>query len=169
MDTYFDQVFQQLEETEAVNPYTIYELKELLENDDADLKEIERLCFSIVSNLFDDRPLLELQSSDNKVFWYDYLQLHIYLILKGKSENQNSSLIFAGISTTIAQITSDLFTQFGVENKLLPLVVSLTLCVAIKLPAKAWCSYFYDTKVRNNDILLNSLKEMENSNDSGKI
>lgn len=43
MDIFINQIFQQLEQTNKVNPYTIYELQELLEENAADFEEIERL------------------------------------------------------------------------------------------------------------------------------
>lgn len=67
MDIFINQIFQQLEQTNKVNPYTIYELQELLEENAADFEEIERLCFYIITNLFDDNPLLELQNNDRQV------------------------------------------------------------------------------------------------------
>ena len=81
MDNSTKLLFQQLEQTNKVNPYTIYELQELLEENSSDISEIDRLCFSIATNLLDNYPLIELQQNDRKLFWYDYLKLQIYIFL----------------------------------------------------------------------------------------
>lgn len=170
MDISVNQVFQRLEETDKVNPYTICELQELLEENTADLEEIERLCFYIVTNLFDDNPLLELQNNDKQILWYDYLKLQIYAFLKGKSNyGDYHSLITASSAIIVENLANEIFVRFGINDKLIPLVASLILCVAAKVSTEAWCSYFYNKTIRNNKLLKNALKEMTNTNDSGKV
>ena len=63
--------FRTLEETNRVNPYTVYELRNLLDSSTPDLSETERLCFSIVTDLFGNKPLAELQNNDDHILWYD--------------------------------------------------------------------------------------------------
>lgn len=63
---YQEEVFKQLQQTGRVNPYTIFELQQLLDEDTLGFCRIDRLCFSIAGNLRDDRPLGELQSSNIK-------------------------------------------------------------------------------------------------------
>ena len=170
MNTSANPLFQQLEQTNKVNPYTVYALQELLEENTSDIYEIERLCFSIVTNLFEDNPLLELQNNDRQILWYDYLKLQIYIFFKGKGDyEENHSLLTASSAIIIENLTDELFTRFGIEDKLIPLVVSLILCVAAKVSAEAWCSYFYDNTIRNNELLQNALKEMTNTNDSREV
>lgn len=170
MNVDIKQIFQELEDIQKVSPYSIYELREMLENDSVDYDEMERLCFLIVTNLFDDKPLLELQNNSKQILWYDYLKLHIYLFLKGKKEySENRSLLAAGSSIITENLVSELFVNFGVDDKLIPLVVSLLLCIATKVSTEAWCSYFYDNTIKNNELLLNKLKEMIDTNDSGKV
>lgn len=167
---HINELFQNLECAQKVNPYSIYELQELLENNSVDFDEIERLCFSIVTNLFDDKPLFELQNNNNHILWYDYLKLQIYVFLKGKGGySENRSLLTASSAIITENFASELFSRFGVDDKLIPLVVSLILCVAAKVSTEAWCNYFYDSKVRNNELLLNTLKEMIETNDSGEV
>ena len=80
------ELFRTLEETNRVNPYIVYELRNLLVSSAPDLSETERLCFSIVTDLFGNKPLAELQNNDDHILWYDYVQLHIYTFLKGKGD-----------------------------------------------------------------------------------
>lgn len=170
MDVSVNQFFQRLEETNKVNPYTIYELQELLEENTVDFEEMERLCFSIVTNLFDDNPLLELQNNDRQILWYDYLRLQIYVFLKGKGDyGDNHSVITASSAIIVENMADELFARFGIDDKLIPLVVSLILCVAVKVSAEAWCGYFYDKIIRNSELLQSALKEMTNTNDSGEV
>lgn len=169
METYHEEVFQQLQQTGKVNPYTIFELKHLLTETPSDLPEIDRLCFSIAGNLCDDRPLWELQSSSNNILWYDYLMLQIYIFLKKKGGyKDNHTLLTAGGVAITQSFANDLFTRFGVDNNLIPLMVSLILCIATKISAESWCSYYYD-KIKNNELLSEALKEMTNTHDSGEI
>ena len=164
------QIFQQLEQTNKVNPYTIFELQQTLDETPDDFEKMEQLCFSIVTNLFDDNPLLELQDNDKKILWYDYLKLQIYVFLKGKGGyRDNNSLITAGSAAIVEDLASELFEHFGVDNKLIPLVVSLILCVAAKASVEAWCDYFYNTVIQNDEVLYNTLKEMTKTNDSGEV
>ena len=131
---------------------------------------MEQLCFSIITNLFDDNPLLEFQDNDKKILWYDYLKLQIYVFLKGKGGyRDNTSLITAGSAIIVEDLANELFEHFGVDNKLIPLVVSLILCVAAKASAEAWCNYFYNTAIRNDEVLNNTLKEMTKTNDLGEV
>lgn len=170
MDNSTKLLFQQLEQTNKVNPYTIYELQELLEENSSDISEIDRLCFSIATNLLDNYPLIELQQNDRKLFWYDYLKLQIYIFLKGKGDyKDNHSVITAGSAIIIENLTNELLVQFGIEDKLVPLVISLLLCVAAKITAETWCGYFYDKTIRESQLLQDALKEMTNDNDSRKI
>ena len=170
MDIFINQIFQQLEHTNKVNPYTIYELQELLEENVADFEEIEQLCFYIITSLFDDNPLLELQNNDRRVLWYVYLKLQIYVFLKGKGDYADNHSLIAASSAIIAEnLAGELLARFGIDDKLIPLVISLILCVAAKVSAEAWCNYFYDSTIRNNELLRNALKEMTNTDDSGEI
>lgn len=169
MDTYQEEVFQKLQQTGKVNPYTIFDLKRLLDEETLDFAEINRLCFSIAGNLCDDRPLWELQSSNSKILWYDYLLLQIYVFLKRKNGyKDNHTLLTAGGAAITETIVDDLFTRFGVDDSLIPLMVSLILCIAAKISAEAWCSYYYN-KITENELLSNTLKEMTEAHDPGKV
>ena len=170
MEEYLEQIVCELEQTKRVNPYSISELQVLLNEQELDFAEIERICFSVVSNLFDDRPLIELQDNDSKILWYDYLKLQIYVFLKGQGNlGEDHSLLAAGSALVVENIASDIFSKFGVNDKLIPLVVSLVLCVAVKVSSSAWCSYFYDEQVRGSERLKNALKEMMRENDTGEV
>lgn len=43
---------------------------------------------------------------------------------------------------------------------MIPLVVSLFVLVAVKGSVNIWCNYFYESRVRENEKLLEALKEM---------
>ena len=156
-----NQIFQDLLDTQKVNPYSICELQELIENESKDYDEIERLCFSIVTDLYDNKPLLELQKNDNHILWYDYLQLQIYAFFKGKGDyNEKKNLLTTSSAIIIENFASEIFSRFGVDSDLIPLVVSLILCIATQISAEAWCNYFYDSKLKKSELLCNALKEM---------
>lgn len=164
-----EEVFQQLQQTGKVNPYTIFDLQQLLEEDSLDLAEMDRLCFSIAGNLCDDKPLWELQSSNSKILWYDYLLLQIYVFLKKKNGyKDNHTLLTAGGAAITETIVDDLFTRFGVDNNLIPLMVSLILCIVAKISTEAWCSFYYN-KINDNELLSKTLKEMTETYDPGKV
>lgn len=170
MDICISQVIQDLTDNPKVNPYSVYELQELIENKSEDFDEIERLCFSIVTDLYDDKSLIELQNNDNHILWYDYLQLQIYAFLKGKGDYiEKKSLLTASSAIITENFASEIFSRFGVDDKLIPLVASIILCVATQISTESWCNYFYDRKVKNNELMLNALKEMGKKDDSGKI
>lgn len=154
-------LFQKLEETNRVNPYTVYELRSLLDSSAPDLSETERLCFSIVTDLFGNKPLAELQNSNDLILWYDYVQLHIYAFLKEKGDyREDKTLLTAGSAILTENFMDELFIRFGIKSELLPLVVSLFVLAAVKISVNAWCDYFYDNRVRENEKMLKALKEM---------
>ena len=155
------ELFRTLEETNRVNPYTVYELRNLLDSSAPDLSETERLCFSIVTDLFGNKPLAELQNNDDHILWYDYVQLHIYAFLKGKGDYRKDEILLTAGSTILTEnFIDELFIRFGIKSELIPLVVSLFVLAAVKVSVNAWCDYFYDSRVRENEKMLEALKEM---------
>lgn len=138
------ELFQTLEKMNPVNPYTVYELRNLLDSNAPDLSETERLCFSIVTDLFGNKPLAELQNNDDHILWYDYMQLHIYSFLKGKGDyRKDEILLTAGSAILTENFIDELFIRFGIKSELIPLVVSLFVLAAVKVSVNAWCDYFY--------------------------
>ena len=155
------ELFRTLKETNRVNPYTVYELRNLLERSAPDLSETERLCFSIVTDLFGNKPLAELQNNDAHILWYDYVQLHIYAFLRRKGDySKDEILLTAGSAILTENFIDELFIRFGIKSELIPLVVSLFVLAAVKVSVNAWCDYFYDSRVRGNERMLEALKEM---------
>ena len=121
------ELFRTLEETNRVNPYTIYELHNLLDSSAPDLSETERLCFSIVTDLFGNKPLAELQNNDDYILWYDYVQLHIYAFLKGKGDyRKDEILLTAGSAILTENFINELFIRFGIKSELIPLSCIIT-------------------------------------------
>lgn len=155
------ELFRTLEETNRVNPYTVYELRNLLDSSTPDLSETERLCFSIVTDLFGNKPFAELQNNDDHILWYDYVQLHIYAFLKEKGDYRKDEILLTAGSTILTEnFIDELFIRFGIKSELIPLVVSLFVLAAVKVSVNAWCDYFYDSRVRENEKMLEALKEM---------
>ena len=54
----------------------------------------------------------------------------------------------------------ELFIRFGIKSELIPLVVSLFVLAAVKVSVNTWCDFFYDSRVRENEKMLEALKEM---------
>ena len=137
------ELFRTLKETNRVNPYTVYELRNLLERSAPDLSETERLCFSIVTDLFGNKPLAELQNNDDYILWYDYVQLHIYAFLKGKGDYREDEILFTSGSAILTEnFIDELFIRFGIKSELIPLVVSLFVLAAVKVSVNTWCDFF---------------------------
>lgn len=157
------ELYETLMASETVNPFTVTDLFRLLESgceSQEDLQEMDRLCYSIVSNLCENKPLAAMQRNDTDLVWYDYLGLQIYLFLTGKGqyETDRAATAFVG-GALVANIVDSVSARCQVESDLLPLVVSLLLCVAGKLAAGAWCQWFYSGKISRNRALQKALRE----------
>ena len=163
---YFEDTIALLEQTNKVNPYVIADFKNILYTDNSSIKEIERLSYFIVSNLCDDQPLIELQNCNKSVSWYDYFRFQIYLFLKGnKTYCEEKTAITAMGAIIIDEIANEVFNVFGVDYKLLPLIVSLIICVISKMSVKAWCEHFYNETIKGNPVLEDEFKKLGDKND----
>lgn len=161
---YINQTFLTLEHTGKVNPYAIHDLNTILRDTEIPIIEVDRLCFLIVSDLCDNLPLIKLQESNRKILWYDYIRLQLYHFLKGNGEYQNEhSLITAGSAIIIEKITAEVLLKFDVETELIPLIISMLICVIAKVSVNAWCEHFYNEVVKENASLHGLLKELERS------
>lgn len=151
---YINQVFEDLEHTGKVNPYAIHDLNTILFGTDISVTEVDRLCFLIVSDLCDNQPLIELQTNNREVLWYDYIRLQVYLFLKGHGEYQNDqSLITAGSAIIIERITNEIFSSLDVDAGIISLIISMLICVIAKISVNAWCDYFYNEVVKKKPSL----------------
>ncbi|BDF71546.1 hypothetical protein CE91St41_12270 [Oscillospiraceae bacterium] len=141
----------------TVNPFSVAELFRLLDGEvssEADLADIDRLCFSVVSDLCQSKLLIDMQSDDKRVVWYDYLGLQVYLFLQGKGKYTDKSAATGIISVAImTELADHVCTYCKITSDLLPLIVGLLLSVAGKITADAWCDYFYQTKIATNHLL----------------
>ena len=159
---YFEDTITLLEQTNKVNPYVVADFKNILYTDKPSIREIERLCYFVISNLCDDRPLIELQDRNKNVFWYDRFRLQVYLFLKGnKTYYEDKTAITVTGAIIIDDIANEVFTLFGVDNRLIPLIVSLIVCVIAKMSVQAWCEHFYNETIRTNPVLEEELKKLE--------
>lgn len=164
IDDYINQTFLTLEHTGKVNPYAINDLSTILFETDILITEVDRLCFLIVSDLCDNQPLITLQANNHKILWYDYIRLQLYCFLRGHGEYQNNHiLITAGSAIIIENITKDVLLKFAVETELIPLIISMLICVIAKVSVNAWCEHFYNEVVKENPLLHELLKELETS------
>lgn len=160
--TYIKEPFSYLERNEKVNTYALVLLEEELKRDEISCAEIERLCYLMVSNLCDDRPLLDFQNNTEKILWYDYIKVQLYLFIKGNSDYENDSTLFtAAGSIIVSNITDSIFLLFGVEQKLVSLIVSFLICVIAKISTRAWCDYFYNNVIKGNKELEDIVKKAE--------
>ena len=157
------ELYETLMASETVNPFTVTDLFRMLEagcESQEDLQEMERLCYSIVSNLCENKPLAAMQRNDTDLVWYDYLGLQVYLFLsgKGKYESDRSAAAFVG-GAIVAKMVDSVSVRCQVESDLLPLVISLLLCVAGKLTAGTWCQWFYAERISRNRALQKAFRE----------
>lgn len=89
------------------------------------------------------------------------MQLHIYAFLKGKGDYRKDEILLTAGSTIFTEnFIDELFIRFGIKSELISLVVSLFVLAAVKVSVNAWCDYFYDSRVRENEEMLEALKEM---------
>ena len=159
---YFEDTIALLEQTNKVNPYVISDFKSILYTNDPSIKEIERLCYFVVSNLCDDRLLIELQDGNKNISWYDHFRLQVYLFLNGnKTYYEDKTAITVIGAIIIDDIANEVFNLFGLDNRLIPLIVSLIVCVIAKMSVQAWCEHFYNETILDNPILEEELKKLE--------
>lgn len=159
---YVREPFFVLGQNEKINPYALSALQEELNQQEISCAEVERLCYLIVSNLCDDRPLFELQDNTKKILWYDYVRIQIFLFIKGHGEYSNdSTLLTAAGSIVVSDITDSVMLLFGVEQKLVSLIVSFLICVIAKISVNAWCDYFYNNTIKDNEELVEKIKKLE--------
>lgn len=143
-----------IERNEKVNAYAFVSLQEELMRDEISCAEVERLCYLIVSNLCDDRPLVDLQNNTEKTSWYDYLKVQLYLFVKKHDDYAHDSTLFAEAGPIIVSgITDDVFQLFGVDQQLVSLIASFLICVVAKISVRAWCDYFYNNTIKGNEEL----------------
>lgn len=81
--------------------------------------------------------------------------------LKRKRRLQKDEILLtAGSAILTENFINELFIRFGIKSELIPLVVSLFVLADVKVSVNAWCDYFYDSRVRGNEKMLEALKEM---------
>lgn len=159
---YINDSFSIIERNEKVNAYAFVSLQEELMRDEISCAEVERLCYLIVSNLCDDRPLVDLQNNNEKTSWYDYLKVQLYLFVKKHDDYANDSTLFAEAGPIIVSgITDNVFQLFGVDQQLVSLIASFLICVVAKMSVRAWCDYFYNNTIKGNEELEKLIVKVE--------
>lgn len=159
---YINEVFFRIEQTGKANPYEINELRQVLNNQHPDLYDAERLCYALSVELSDESLAIKLDARQDNVQWYDILRLHLYSFFKRSDEYRDNQTTIAVISTAVVDnIVCQVSNEIGITEGIIPLVLSLLICVVFKISVMAWCDHFYANTVRGNTELELLLKKME--------
>lgn len=163
MDTYVKNTFEILKDNSTVNQFAVLELEELLQSEETDYAEMQRLFYLISGDLCHDKTGSELQSNNAKIRFLDILQLNVYKFLKKKDfieEEKITASVMAGI--LIEKLSDYLCSSLGISGGYASLLLSVLAIIIIKVGINSWCAWFYENKVHGNQDMEDALTRLMN-------
>ena len=150
-----------------INKFDIHEYLLLINSSENNMREAERQLFNMAAIAFsDEKRGLHYQGNGPKYF--DIIQMNIYAFLNGLEpyDKNKATYVFIGAST-IEYLTDSIFKQVGVGSSAVSLIVSLTLCLIIKISIKSWCE-FYSNRILTSPELSQILKKIAGEGRDGR-